>query len=76
MKNTQNTSKTNTINNSETLLQLLRQRLDLWDQQDAAQAAGEWHQALAIEQSIRSISPRIRQALGLIVLPIEEVSGL
>lgn len=76
MKNTQNTSKTNTINNSETLLQLLSQRLDLWDQQDAAQAAGEWHQALAIEQSIRSISPRIRQALGLIVLPIEEVSGL
>lgn len=76
MKNTQNTSKTNTINNSETLLQLLSQRLDLWDQQDAAQAAGEWHQALAIEQSIRSITPRIRQALGLIVLPIEEVSGL
>ena len=67
MQNTQNTNKTNTINDSEALLKLLSERLLLWDQQDEAQAAGEWHQALALEQSIRSISPRIRQAMGLLV---------
>ena len=67
MQNTQNNNRTNTINDSESLLQLLSERLLLWDQQDAAQAAGEWHQALALEQSIRSISPRIRQTMGLLV---------
>jgi hypothetical protein len=76
MQNTQNTNKTNTINDSEALLQLLSERLLLWDQQDAAQAAGEWHQALALEQSIRSISPRIRQAMGLLVPATEGVSEL
>ena len=76
MQNTQNTNKTNTINDSESLLQLLSERLLLWDQQDAAQAAGEWHQALALEQSIRSISPRIRQAMGLLVPATEGVSEL
>jgi len=65
MQNTQNHNGTNTINDSESLLQLLRERLLLWVQQEAAQAAGEWHQALALEQSIRSISPRIRQSMGL-----------
>ena len=68
MQNTQNNNRTNTINDSESLLQLLSERLALWDQQDAAQAAGEWHQALALEQSIRSISPRIRQSMGLLVI--------
>ncbi len=67
MQNTKNSNRTNTINDSESLLQLLSERLLLWDQQDAAQAAGEWHQALSIEHSIRSISPRIRQAMGLLV---------
>ncbi|KZR85322.1 hypothetical protein MITS9509_02409 [Synechococcus sp. MIT S9509] len=67
MQNTKNNNRTNTINDSESLLQLLSERLLLWDQQEEAQAAGEWHQALALEQSIRSISPRIRQAMGLLV---------
>ena len=49
MQNTQNNNRTNTINDSKSLLQLLNERLLLWDQQDAAQAAGEWHQALALE---------------------------
>ena len=40
MQNTQNTNRTNTINDSESLLQLLSERLHLWDQQDAAQAGG------------------------------------
>ena len=67
MQNTKNSNRTNTINDSESLLKLLRERLLLWDQQDAAQAAGEWHQAVALEQSIRSVSPRIREAMGLVV---------
>ena len=67
MQNTQNNNRTNTINDSESLLQLLSERLLLWDQQDAAQAAGEWHQALELEQTIRSISPRIRRSMGLLV---------
>ena len=67
MQNTKNNNRTNTINDSESLLQLLSERLLLWDQQEEAQAAGEWHQALALEQSIRSIPPRIRQAMGLLV---------
>ena len=67
MQNTQNNNRTNTINDSQSLLQLLSERLLLWDRQDAAQAAGEWHQTLALEQSIRSISPRIREAMGLLV---------
>ena len=67
MHKTKNSNRTNTINDAESLLQLLSERLLLWDQQDAAQAAGEWHQALSLEQSIRSISARIRQAMGLLV---------
>ena len=74
MQNTQNNNRTNTINDSESLLQLLSERLLLWDQQDAAQAAGEWHQALALEQSIRSISPRIRQSMGLLMASRERGS--
>ena len=66
MQNTQNNNRTNTINDSESLLQLLSERLLLWDQQDEAQAAGEWHQAIDLEQSIRSISFRIRESMSLI----------
>ena len=66
MQNTQNNPRTNTVKNSESLLQLLSERLHLWDQQDAAQAAGEWHQAIDLEQSIRSISFCIRESMGLI----------
>ena len=76
MQNTQNTNRTNTINDSESLLHLLSERLDLWDQQDAAQAAGEWHQALTLERSIREISPRIRQSMGLLVPSGEAVPEL
>ena len=67
MQNTQNNQRTNTINDPESLLQLLSDRLLLWDQQDAAQAAGEWHQAIALEQSIRTISSRIRESMGFMV---------
>ena len=76
MQNTQNNPRANTINNSESLQQLLSDRLLLWDQQDAAQAAGEWHQALDLEQSIRSISSRIRGSMGLIALTQEGGSEL
>ena len=76
MQNTQNNQRANTINNSESLQQLLSDRLLLWDQQDAAQAAGEWHQALDLEQSIRSISSRIRGSMGLIALTQEGGSEL
>ena len=76
MQNTQNTNRTNTINDSESLLQLLSERLHLWDQQDAAQAAGQWHQALTLERSIREISPRIRQTMGLLAPSAEGVSEL
>jgi len=76
MQNTQNNQRANTINNSESLQQLLSERLLLWDQQDAAQAAGEWHQALDLEQSIRSISSRIRGSMGLIALTQEGGSEL
>ena len=76
MQNTQNTNRTNTINDSESLLQLLSERLHLWDQQDAAQAAGEWHQTLTVERSIREISPRTHQSMGLLVSSGKAVSEL
>ena len=44
--------------------------------QDAAQAAGQWHQALTLERSIREISPRIRQTMGLLAPSAEGVSEL
>jgi len=47
------------------LTQLLRQRLDLWDQQDAAQRDGAFHRALSLEQQIRQLSDEIRQAFAL-----------
>ncbi len=61
------------INDPESLLQLLSERLSLWDMQDAAQAAGELHQSLALEQTIRSNSPRIRRSIGLVVLMRREI---
>mgnify|MGYP006238857481 CR=1 FL=1 len=76
MQNTQNSNKTNTLKDSESLLHLLSERLLLWDHQDAAQVAGKWHQTLALEQSIRSITPRIREAMGLLVSSREGGSEL
>ena len=76
MQNTQNSNRTNTLKDSESLLDLLSERLLLWDRQDAAHAAGEWHQTLTLEQSIRSISPRIREAMGLLVSSREGGSEL
>ena len=47
------------------LTQLLSQRLELWDQQDAAQRDGAFHRALSLEQQIRQISDEIHKALAL-----------
>ena len=76
MQNTQNTNRTNTINDSESLVRLLSERLQLWDQQDEAQTAGEWHHALALERSIREISTGIRRSMGLAVPSGEGVKEL
>ena len=53
---------TSTRNN--TLTQLLSQRLDLWDQQDAAQKEGAFHRALSLEQQIRQLSEEIGRAIN------------
>ena len=53
---------TSTRNNH--LTQLLVQRLDLWDQQDAAQKEGAFHRALSLEQQIRQLSEEIGRAIG------------
>ena len=53
---------TSTRNNH--LTQLLGQRLDLWDQQDAAQKEGAFHRALSLEQQIRQLSEEIGRAIG------------
>ena len=55
---------TSTFNNNNNLTQLLSQRLDLWDQQDAAQQEGAFHQALSLEQRIRQLTDEIRRALA------------
>ena len=52
----------NSINNN--LTQLLSERLDLWDQQDAAQREGAFHRALFLEQQIRQLSDEIHRALN------------
>ena len=54
----------NTFTNN-TLSTLLCNRLDLWDQQDIAQQNGDFHLALALEQSIRSLNAEIRSAMNL-----------
>ena len=55
--------QTSTFNNNN-ITQLLSQRLDLWDQQDAAQQEGAFHQALSLEQRIRQLNDEIRRALA------------
>ena len=51
--------------NNNNLTQLLSQRLDLWDQQDAAQQEGAFHRALSLEQNIRQLNDEISRALAL-----------
>ena len=58
-------SKQRSTFNNNNLTQLLSQRLDLWDQQDAAQRDGALHQALSLEQHIRQLNDEIRRALAL-----------
>lgn len=65
-------SHTNTVNNTPDLTSILIERLDLWDQQDLAQAAGELHQAVEIERKVRSITSKIRLEMGFLV-PTQEV---
>ena len=63
---------TNTVNNTRSLTSILIERLELWDQQDLVQAAGELHQAVEIERKVRSISSQIRMGMGFLV-PTQEV---
>ena len=65
-------SQQNWINKTPNLTSILIERLDLWDQQDLAQAAGELHQALEIERKVRTLSSHIRQEMGFLV-PAQEV---
>ena len=65
-------SGTNTVNNTPNLTNILIERLNLWDQQDLAQAAGELHQAVEIERKVRRISSQIRMEMGFLV-PTQEV---
>ena len=60
-------SQQNTTNNTPNLTSILIERLDLWDQQDLAQAAGELHQAVEIERKVRTLSSQIRQEMGFLV---------
>jgi len=66
-------SQPNTINNAPNLTDILIERLDLWDQQDLAQAAGELHQAVEIERQVRTLSSQIRLEMGFLV-PAQEVA--
>ena len=59
MNNQENTFTNNTLST------LLCNRLDLWDQQDITQQNGDFHLALALEQSIRSLNAEIRSAMNL-----------
>ena len=54
-----------TFNNNNNLTPLLNERLDLWDQQDAAQRDGEFHKALLLERRIRQLNKEIRMVMGL-----------
>lgn len=65
-------SDTNTVINTPNLTNILIERLNLWDQQDLAQAAGELHQAVEIERKVRRISSQIRMEMGFLV-PTQEV---
>lgn len=64
--------QTNTINNTTSLTSILIKRLELWDQQDLAQASGELHQAIDIERKVRKLSAEIRLKMGFLV-PDQEV---
>ena len=64
-------SKQSSTFNNNNLTQLLSQRLDLWDQQDAAKRDGALHQALSLEQHIRQLNDEIRQALALDAMEAE-----
>ena len=68
--------RTTTFNNktiNTNLTPLLNERLDLWDQQDAAQRDGEFHKALLLERSIRRLNKEIRMVMGLEEgVPVEE----
>jgi len=55
------------------LTPLLTERLELWDQQDVAQRAGEFHKALLLERRIRQLRREIRVAIGLAdSVPVEQ----
>ena len=60
--------RTTTFNNktiNTNLTPLLNERLDLWDQQDAAQRDSEFHKALLLERRIRQLNKEIRMIMGL-----------
>jgi len=65
LHNTVGMQQPNSNFNNKNLTQLLSQRLDLWDQQDAAQKEGAFHRALSLEQDIRQLTDEIRRALAL-----------
>ena len=65
LHNTVGMQQPNSTFNNNNLTQLLSQRLDLWDQQDAAQREGAFHRALSLEQHIRQLTDEIRRALAL-----------
>ena len=61
----QRTTTSNNKTNNTNLTPLLNERLDLWDQQDAAQRDGEFHKALLLERRIRQLNKEIRMVMGL-----------
>ncbi|MCP4972340.1 MAG: hypothetical protein GY914_01480 [Prochlorococcus sp.] len=61
----QGTTTFNNNTNNNNLTPLLNERLDLWDQQDAAQRDGEFHKALLLERRIRQLNKEIRMVMGL-----------
>ena len=65
MQNTTSNHRKTILNTNQSLLNLLNERLEMWDRQEAAQSWGDWHRALTLEQSIRFITSQIRQEIGL-----------
>ena len=71
----QRTTTFNNKTNNTNLTPLLNERLDLWDQQDAAQRDGEFHKALLLERRIRQLNKEIRMVMGLEEgVPVEQGS--
>ena len=69
----QRTTTFNNKTNNTNLTPLLNERLDLWDQQDAAQRDGEFHKALLLERRIRQLNKEIRMVMALEeAVPVEE----